>query len=439
MNSNTHREKFGSSFGVLATAVGSAVGLGNVWRFPYIAGENGGGAFLIIYIAFVLLLGIPVMLSEFVIGRKSQKNIFGAFRTLAPGKPWFTIGIMGVVAAFLILSFYSVVAGWTIEYLYLAASNSLTGKTPQALQDIFSASSADSWYSIISLIVFMLATALIVKTGIGKGIEKYSKLLMPMLLAIIILLAIRSLTLEGASEGIRFLFKPDFSKVTTGVVLQALGQSFFSLSLGMGVMATFGSYISKKESLGRTAVLVSLSDTFIAILAGVAIFPAVFAFGIAPTEGTKLVFITLPNIFNQMLGGYFFSVIFFILLLIAALTSSISLLEVVVAYFSEELHTSRPKATWIASGAISALGLACIKSTKIFSLFDSFSSNILLPLGGLCIVLFVGWYMKKQLVKQELEENGKPALYFRAFYIIIRYVAPFAILFVFLNQLGIIA
>ncbi len=436
--SKSKREGFNSKLGIIAAAAGSAIGLGNVWRFPYVAGENGGGAFLLIYLLFVLALGVPVMLSELVIGRKSQKNIFGAFHVLAPGKKWYLIGLLGVVTAFVILSFYAVVAGWTLEYLHMSITNSLANKSPADLSETFAKATTGSYRTVLMIVIFMGVSAYIVKSGVGQGIEKYSKLLMPLLIVIIVLLGIRSITLEGSKEGLLFLFKPDFSAINAKVVLEALGQAFFSLSLGMGVMATYGSYIEKNESLGSTAIYVSMADTIIAILAGIAIFPAVFAFGIEPGSGPGLVFETLPNIFNQMTGGYFFSVIFFVLLAIAALTSSISLLEVVVAYFSEELSINRKKSTAIAAVSITLLSLMCMKYDVVFSLFDKVSSNVLLPVGGFLIVLFVGWFMKNVDIKNELEADGKIAHYFRFFVLIIKFLAPIAIAFVFLNQLGLI-
>jgi NSS family neurotransmitter:Na+ symporter len=288
------------------------------------------------------------------------------------------------------------------------------------------------------MLIFMMLSALIFRSGIKDGIEKASKIMMPMLLVIIIVLCIRALTSDGDTAGLAFLFKPDFTKLNANVILEALGQAFFSLSLGMGVMATYGSYIKKGESLGQTAISVSLADTMVAILAGVAIFPAVFAFGIKPDVGPGLVFVTLPGIFNQMPGGYFFAIIFFILLVIAALTSSISLLEVVVSYFTEELKMGRSFATWLASGIMSALGILCVVNDEIFALFEFTSSNILLPLGGLLIVIFVGWFLGLKNVRDELEADGKLAKYFKPFVLVIKFLAPIAIAIVFLNSLGLL-
>lgn len=437
--SNSGRDGFSSKFGVIAAAAGSAVGLGNIWRFPYVVGENGGGAFLLIYLFFIVLIGIPIMTSELLIGRRAQRNAFRAFPTLAPKAPFFKIvGIMGVAAAFLILSFYGVVAGWTIEYIWLSISGQLVGKSSGELSALFQSFSESQFLPIFYLVIFMVLTAFIVARGIQNGIEKYTKILMPLLFAIILVLCVRSSTLEGAMAGLEFLFKPDFSKITGDVVLSALGQAFFSLSIGMGVIATYGSYISKKENLLGTAISVSFADTLIATLSGVAIFPAVFAFGIEPNAGPGLVFVTLPQVFNQMMGGAVFAIAFFILLLIAALTSSVSLLEVVVAYFTEELNLKRKKATIIAAVSIAALGSFCVVAPKLFDAFEWTSSNLLLPFGGLLIAIFVGWVMDKKAVKDELESHGKRVVVFNLLMLIIKYIAPFAVALVFLQSLGLL-
>lgn len=445
-----NRGGFGSKFGIIAAAAGSAIGLGNIWRFPYVAGENGGGAFLLINLACIILIGMPLMLSEFIIGRNAQRNAYGSFKKIAPGTPWSLIGLLGVVAAFVILSFYSTVAGWTLEYVYQSFANGFSGKSPDELKGVFEAFKGSSWRAVSWQMLFMIFTAGIVLAGVQKGIEKYAKLLMPILLVLIIVLCIRSVTLPGAEKGLQFLFHPDFSKVNGSVILEALGQAFFSLSIGMGALITYGSYINKKDNLTSTAVIVSFADTLIAILAGVAIFPAVFAFGINPASGPELVFITLPNIFLQMPGGYFFSIMFFVLLSIAALTSSISILEVVVAYFVEELKMTRRVATWVAAISAAAIGVFCTASQglipwlkigdkNLFDILDFTSSKIMLPVGGFFIVLFIGWVMKKSVVKAELSNNGKLALpLFNIFLIIVRFIAPIAIALVFLYGIGLI-
>ncbi len=447
----TSRDSFGSKFGVIAATAGSAIGLGNIWRFPYVVGENGGGAFLIIYLAFVVAIGLPVMLSEFVIGRRSQRNAFGAFKVLAPGKHWYLVGLMGVVAAFMILSFYTAVAGWTLEYIYQSFANGFSGKSSEELSLMFTEFRSGSWRPLLWFFVFMGLTALVIISGVKNGIEKYTKILMPVLLLILIVLCVRSVTLEGAGGGLAFLFKPDFSKITAQTVLEALGQAFFSLSIGMGTLITYSSYINKKEPLGSISFSVAFADTMIAIMAGIAIFPAVFAFGIEPGSGEGLVYITLPNIFQQMVGGYVFSLLFFLLLGVAALTSTISVLEVIVAYFVEELKLSRKKATWLATGSVSVLGIMCTLSwgamkgveifgKNVFALLDFLSANVFLPLGGLLIVVFVGWVLGKEKAKAELSNEGLlKVVYFPAFMLVVKFIAPIAIAFVFLHQIGLIS
>lgn len=434
------RDSFSGKFGVIAAAAGSAIGLGNIWKFPYILGENGGAAFLILYLFFIFAIGIPVMLSEFSLGRMTQRNPFGAFKILAPKRPWYLIGLMGVVAAFLILAFYGTVAGWTLGYLYKSVMNEFSGKNPVELTELFNDFRTDKYQPIFWHVVFMILTSWIVISGVKNGIEKYSKILMPLLLVIVIILDIRAISLPNGTEGLKFLFSPDFSKITANTVLDALGQAFFSLSIGMGVLLTYGSYINKKENLIKTAVTVSIADTMIAILAGIAIFPAVYAFNIDPASGPGLVFQTLPNIFQQMTGGNMFGIMFFILLVVAALTSSISLLEVVVAYFIEELKLTRKISTIIATISIGFLGLFCTLSVgplademavfgkSLFDIFDFTASNVMLPLGGLLIIVFTGWFLSRKKFFNELSNAGilKVKL-FKIMMIIIKFVAPFAI------------
>lgn len=444
------RDLFASKFGVIAAAAGSAVGLGNIWKFPYITGVYGGGAFLFVYLGFIALIGLPVMLSEFAIGRRSRSNAFGAFKKLAPGSPWKFVGMLGVAAAFMILAFYGVVAGWSIDYVIKALSNSFASKSPGDLETMFVNFTVLPLTPILYQLFFMVLTMAIVIIGVKDGIEKYAKFLMPLLVLIIIVLGLRAVTLEGASEGLKFLFYPDFSKLTAEGVLSALGHAFFSLSLGMGTLITYGSYVSDKNNLTKTAVQVTIADTVIAILAGIAIFPAVFAFGIEPDKGAGLVFITLPNVFQQMPGGYFFSILFFLLLTVAALTSSISILEVVVAYFKEELKIKRRTATIISTVLISIVGLFCSLSMGIlgeyklfnlnfFDLLDWISANMLLPLGGLFISLFVGWYLGRDKIQDELSKGSvviKSGL--NIFIFLVRFIAPAAIAIVFLNGIEVL-
>ena len=441
------RDGFGTKFGIVAAAAGSAIGLGNIYRFPCELGDNGGAAFLLMYLAIVLFLGIPVMLSELVIGRHSQSNAVGAFKKLAPKSAWPFVGYMGVFCGFLIFSFYSTVSGWTLEYIIKAVTNSFHGKDLAAIEADFNEFHESGWRNVLWQAIFISLTGFVVFRGVQNGIEKYSKILMPMLLVILIILGIRSVTLPGAKEGLAFLFKPDFSKITGKEVISALGQVFFSLSMGMGVLITYGSYVKKSDNLTTTALSVTLSDTFVAVLAGIVIFPAAFSFGVKPTAGMGLVFNTIPMIFNQMTGGYVFCIIFFILLAIAALTSTISLLEVVVAYLSEELHIKRQKATVIACAVTMLLGafasLSLMKDTPfviaghtLFDGMDFVSSNILLPIGGVLMVIFVGWKLGKSKFFAEVTNEGTlKAPMKKAVFFIIRYLAPIAIAIVFYKGL----
>ena len=441
------RDGFGSKLGVIAAAAGSAIGLGNIYRFPCEVGENGGAAFLLFYLIVVIFLGLPVMLSEMVIGRRSQSNSVGAFKKLAPKTKWHLVGYMGVLCGFLIFAFYSTVAGWTLEYIVKAVTNSFQGKDLTTIEQEFTAFHDMGWRNVLWQAVFIFLTGFVVFRGVQNGIEKYSKILMPVLLVILIILGIRSMTLPGGKEGLAFLFKPDFSKITGKVLISALGQGFFSLSLGMGVLITYGSYVKKDDNLTTTAFSVVLADTAIAILAGLVIFPAAFSFGVKPEAGMGLVFNTLPMLFNQMAGGYWFCLIFFVLLAIAALTSTISLLEVLVAYLSEEMHLKRNLATIVACagtmllGVIASLSLMsntpfAIGGRPVFDLMDYISSNILLPVGGVLIVIFVGWKLGKQKFFEEVTNEGTiKASLKKIIFFIIRYLAPVAIAIVFISGL----
>ena len=439
------RDGFGSKLGIIAAAAGSAVGLGNIYRFPCELGNNGGGAFLLVYLLIVLCLGVPVMLSEFVIGRRTQQNPIGAFKTLKPKSAWPLFGYLGVACAFIIMAFYSTVAGWTLEYIVKAVGNEFHGKDLETIEKEFVAFHDIGWKNVFWQAVFIFLTAFVVFKGVAEGIEKYSKILMPLLVLILIVLAIRSLTLPNAMEGVTFLFHPDFSKITGSVLISALGQAFFSLSMGMGVLITYGSYIKKNDNLATTALSVTLSDTLVAVLAGIVIFPAAFSFGIRPTAGMGLVFNTLPMIFNQMTGGYVFCIIFFVLLAVAALTSTISLLEVVVAYLVEELHLSRRWATVLAALGCMAVGVFASLSLKsdsalriagmsFFDSLDFLSAKILLPVGAFFIVLFVGWVMGKNAFFKEITNEGTLKLSLKGvIFFIIKFVAPLAIALIFIT------
>ena len=444
------RVTFGSKLGVVLATVGCAVGLGSIWRFPYMVGENGGFAFLLIFIVCTIFLGLPIMITEFFIGRHSRSNAAGAFKKLAPGTLWSIIGYNGVLAAFLILGFYSVVSGWTLEYIWQALSGSLDGKTTEDFTRDFEVFSSGVWRPIFWTIVFVALTHYIIAAGVEKGIERASKIMMPALFFILIALCIRSVTLPGVEQGLAFLFEPDFDKITSSVVLSAMGQTFFSMSIGMGCLITYGSYFGKDTNLQTTALEVIVINTLVALLAGVMVFPAVFSFGIEPTAGPELVFITLPNIFEQLPLGSVWSFVFFILLALAALTSTISLHEVATAYIHEEYHTTRGRAAWVVSigvviiGALASLSFGVLKDLTIggltiFNALDYVTAKIMMPLGGMFICIFVGRRIDKKILKAELTNEGTiPFYFFNTYAFFIKYIAPVGIGLIFLNELGLI-
>ena len=441
MDNTNNNRGFSSNIGAILAATGGAIGLGNIWRFPYTVGENGGGAFIIMYILFVFLLGVPVMMSEIVIGRRSQQNVMGAFKVLAPKhKAWLGVGILSIVAAFIIYAFYSVVAGWTLNYIVLSCSGQLSGKNPTEISQLFADFTQGSFWPLLYQFIFLGLTAGIILLGVQKGIEKYAKILMPILLVLMLLMCVRSVTLDGASRGLDFVFHPDFSKITGYSVLCALGQALFSLSIGMGAVCTYGSYIRKQDNLFTTSLWIAGADTFIAIMAGVAIFPAVFAFGLSPAAGPSLVYEVLPNVFNSMPGGTIFAAGFFILLSIAALTSTMSLLEVLVLWAVEELHWSRRKASVLLSLCVFVIGVFCalsfgplndakILGLTIFEFCDHLTATYMMPIGALLFTLFIGWYLPKADVYDELSNGGQlKARYFKVFYFIVKYIAPLVLI-----------
>ena len=444
------RESFGSRFGALVAMAGSAVGLGNLWRFPYLVGENGGAAFIIVYIALSFLICLPIFISEFVIGRRSQKNAFAAFRDLSVGGIWSAVGLFTIIVPLVVLSYYSVIGGWSIEYFVKSLTFSFTGNDSQAaMSTMFSSFVSNPWLPLICHTGFLLATTIIVVIGIKDGIEKFSKVMMPMLFFIVIAIAIYSLTLPGASKGVDYLFNPDFSKIDAKACAAALGQAFFSLSLGFGTIMTYASYVDKKENILFQSTSTAISDLMFALIAGVAIMPAVFAFGLNPQSGPGLVFETLPYVFSQMPAGGIVAILFFIALLVAALTSSISMLEVAVAYLVEERKFSRIGACitlfvlcWIV-GALCSLSFGPLSNIQIggrglFDFFDNLSSNVLMTLGSLFTVLFVGWRLKKTDIYDEFTNGGTlstNAKLFGILWFLIRYVAPVAIITIFLTNL----
>ena len=444
------RDSFGSRFGALLAMAGSAVGLGNLWRFPYLVGENGGAAFIIIYVILSFVICLPIFISEFVIGRRSQENAYSAFRDLSGGSAWRWVGLFTIFVPMVVLSYYSVIGGWSIEYLLKSCTFSFTGGASQAsINTFFTNFVTSTWGPLAVHTAFLFLTMLIVVVGIKDGIERFSKVMMPLLFLMVLSIAIYSLTLPGAMAGVDYLFNPDFSKITGKACAAALGQAFFSLSLGFGTILTYASYVDKKEDILFQSTATAASDLMFALVAGLAIMPAVFAFGISPQAGPGLVFETLPYVFGQMPAGGLVAILFFLALLVAALTSSISMLEVAVAYLVEEKKIPRIWACvilfvicWVVGGLCSLsfgpLSHIKIDGGNLFDFFDNLSSNILMTLGSLLTVLFVGWRLKKTDVYDEFTNGGtlsRSARIFGVLWFLIRYICPLAIAIIFLSGL----
>ncbi len=450
----SERGRFGSKIGIILATAGSAVGLGNVWRFPYMAGEYGGATFIILYIGCILLLGIPCMISEFIIGRHAATNTARAYRILSKGTPWMLIGYLAVVTGFLITSYYAVVSGWCFQYVFASISGGLKGD-PEFFKSYFLEFEKDPLKPILWTAGFLLLTHFIITRGVKSGIERASKLLMPTLFILLIVIVISSIMLPGADKGVKFLFKPNFKNLSGDVFLGALGQAFYSLSLAMGCICTFASYFSKETNLRKAAVQIGLIDTLIAILAGLMIFPAAFSVGINPDSGASLVFITLPNVFQQAFAqipllGYIVEIAFFALLALAALTSLISLHEVSTAFVQEEFHLSRKKAAGIVTFLCTFLGALCslslgnwdfvsVAGKPLFDFLDFFTGQIMLPVGGFLTCLFIGWYLPKKLVSDEFTNDGSlSSKFFNAYIFCVKFICPICILLIFLHQLGIL-
>ena len=451
-NINNERDNFGSKLGVILATAGSAVGLGNVWRFPYMAGENGGAVFIIIYVLCVLLLGIPCMVSEFIVGRHGHANTARAYRKLSNGTPWTLIGYMGVLTGFLITGYYAVVSGWCLQYVWASLIGHLHGD-PEYFKTYFTALSSDPVKPVVWTVVILGITYLIIEHGVRDGIERASKLLMPTLFFLLLIIVAASCMLPGAEKGIEFLFKPDYSKITSDVFLGALGQSFYSLSIAMGCLCTYASYFSKYTNLTRSATQIAVIDCGVAILAGLMIFPAAFSVGVNPDSGPSLIFITLPNVFQQAFAafpmvGYVISLLFFVLLSLAALTSLMSLHEVSTAFLQEEMHTTRKQAAlWVTIltaiiGAFCSLSLGNFDGLVLFgrSLFDWFdfiTGQIFLPMVGFLTCIFIGWFVPHKVVRDEYTNWGElRGKYFHFYIFLVKYVCPLAILIIFLHQLG---
>jgi NSS family neurotransmitter:Na+ symporter len=440
-----------SRFAFILAATGSAVGLGNIWKFPYITGENGGGAFVIVYLVCVLLIGIPIMIAETMLGRRSQRNPVETMALLTDeagaDKNWHYLGWMGVIAGMLILSYYSVIAGWASAYIVKAFAGSFFDADATAIKGIFNDFVASPVQLIFWHSLFMLATMLIVVRGVHNGLEKAVQFLMPSLFVLMILLVGYAMTTGSYNQGLHFLFMPDFSKLTSDSVLTAMGHAFFTLSLGMGAIMVYGSYLPKGISIAKTAFLIAGADTVVALLAGIAIFPIVFSNNLHPDSGPGLIFQTLPIAFGAMTGGWLMGILFFVMLAIAALTSSISLIEPIVAWLVESKDFSREKACIWSGLATWLLGLGTVFSfnvwsnvkffdRNIFQLLDYLTANLMLPIGGFCIAVFAGWIMKRQHSEQELDMSNTAS--YQAWKILISYVAPLSVFFVFLHVIGVL-
>ncbi|MBO8151265.1 MAG: sodium-dependent transporter [Candidatus Neomarinimicrobiota bacterium] len=447
------RERWSSRVGFILAAAGSAIGLGNIWKFPYLVGENGGAAFILIYLISVALVGLPVVMAEILMGREAQRNPVGTFRILSrTGSPWVIVGYMGILAGFIILSYYNIIAGWSFGYFIEALRGAFSSiSSPDDAARHFQLLSGNPLWTTLFHAIFMTFSMIIVYFGVKKGIEKAAKIMMPILFLLIIILVIRGVTLVGSKEGINYLVKVDFGKINGRTCLLALGQAFFSLSLGMGVLMTYGSYMSKDEDLPSSALNIVLLDTLVAILAGFMIFPALFAMRQEPNQGVALIFYILPVVFNTIPGGYLFRIIFFLLLSLAALTSTISLLEVITSFAVDELKASRKKAVIIIGIIVFLLGIPSgfsfnvLKDFKIFgmsffNLFDFIAANILLPTGGILIAIFVGWYLGKRKAVEYVSQGAKnfPVILANIWIFLVKYVAPILILIVFLSCIGII-
>ena len=453
------RANFGSKLGVILATAGSAVGLGNVWRFPYMAGENGGAVFIMIYVVCVVLLGIPCMVSEFIVGRHGQANTARAFRKLAGGTPWSLIGYMGVMTGFLITGYYAVVSGWCPQYIFASLIGHLQGD-PEYFKTYFSELATHPVKPVLWTVIILGITYLIIEHGVREGIERASKLLMPTLFILLLIIVGASCMLPDADKGIEFLFKPDMTKMTSDVFLGALGQSFYSLSIAMGCLCTYASYFSRYTNLTKSASQIAIIDCLVAILAGLMIFPAAFSVGVNPDSGPSLIFITLPNVFQQAFAsipivGYCISLLFFVLLSLAALTSLMSLHEVSTAFIHEEMKVSRKKAALVVTVSASVIGAFCSLSMgavdvltffgkSLFDWFDFITGQIFLPIVGFLTCIFIGWFVPHQIVRNEFTNQGelKSIGYVRLFHVyifLVKYVCPLAILLIFLHQFGLLS
>lgn len=451
---HSERASFGSKIGIVLATAGSAVGLGNVWRFPYMTGENGGAAFIFLYVACVLLLGIPCMVSEFIIGRHAQANTARAYGLMGGGNSWKAVGYLGVLTGFLITGYYAVVSGWCLQYICASLLGHLNGD-PDYIRSYFADFSQSPVKPILWTVAFLVITHTVIIRGVRRGIERASKMMMPTLFILLLIIVGASCMLPGASRGIEFLFRPDFSSVDRDVFLGALGQSFYSLSIAMGCICTYASYFKRSTNLSAAAVQISVIDCVVAILAGLMIFPAAFSVGVSPDSGPSLIFITLPNVFREAFSampvvGYVISVLFYVLLALAALTSTISMHEIGTAFFHEECHLPRRRAAWIVTGVTGAICVICslsvgalpslrVAGMSFMDACDALTAQLLMPVGAFLTCLYVGWFAPHKTVREELTNDGTLRnRFFHTYLFVVKYVCPVCITMIFLHQLGII-
>lgn len=443
----TSRDLFASRLGMLAATLGSSVGLGNIWKFPALTGEHGGASFLLVYVLSTLVVGLPLMIAELLIGRSTRSNAYRAFKILSPNRFWWITGGLGIVAAATILSFYSDVAGWVFAYIFKAGQGSVHTQDPAVAKEAFTALLSSPWESLIWQWIVLGVTGAIILRGASGGIEKATRILIPLLFLLLLVVCVRSLTLPNASEGLRFLFMPDFSRIDGSVVLMAMGLAFFKMSIGFGCMITYGSYFRADTHVPLLATRVMVCDLLVSLLAGIAVFPAVFSFGFEPTAGTSLLFLTIPAVFASMPGGQIFTTLFFVLSAVASMGAMLSLLEVPVAWLSETFRVSRPRATVLMTAGIMLCGAPATLSTSVlsdwtvfglslFDLYDFLSSNLMLPLDGLLLSLFVGYVWKRDQAMEALTNGGRlHPFYARAILFLCRFITPILIAIILLNGL----
>jgi len=447
---NNVREQWGTRIGFILAASGSAVGIGNIWKYPHMAGQNGGAAFTLVYLVCILVVGLPIVVGEFVLGRKTQLSPVGAYDQIAPGSFWKWIGFLGVASAFVILSFYGVVGGWILKYTFASLTGGFEAlvNDPEGAGTMFNGIITSTWEPIFWQVIFMGLCTWVIVNGVKGGIEKWSRIMMPLIIFILIILAVRGLTLPNGKEGLAFLFKPRFEDLTASAIVLALGHSFFTLSLGMGTMITYGSYLDKEQDLVGSAIWVILLDTAIAMLAGIAIFTTVFALGANPAEGPGLIFVVLPTVFPQLAGGTIWASLFFVLLFMAALTSAISILEVVTAYFIDQKGWDRARATIIFGTVITVVGVFCslslggginltgFLSMSFFDFMDYLSSKYMLPIGGMFMAIFILYRWGVPSFVSELETGIKDYRIDHRVVGLLLYISASVVGFIILNEIA---